>query len=319
MLEGMLRAVAVLSTFLLAAAIAQRPLDHVSDFDVPPPLKQPPKPKHARPYEPALPESDAPWTLPEKMFELFVKRSALYEENAHKFVCDETVELARYDRNGEASSGKQWRHAYYLSGDGFDLIETRLKLRKDGSVRLGSPARFQDDLRFPPSYAWLLLFNDVNRGVISVRYVEERVEGFGLVHEIHFRGGLPFQAGKDVREWEGTLLVDAATLSPLSIVAEPRGQNERLQEAYRRYVRSLKVSIFGMINFRSKPEARGYRAQIDFDRIHDGLRFPSRVRYDTFELVSGEEVLPVMASTRWYDGYRFTAVDIEEHLGTSRD
>ena len=105
----------------------------------------------------------------------------------------------------------------------------------------------------------------------------------------------------------------------MSIVAEPRGQNERLQEAHRRHARSLKVSIFGVINFRSKPEARGYRAQMDFDRVHKGLRFPSRVRYDTFKLVSGEDVLPVMASTRSYDGYRFTTVDIEEHLGTSRD
>ena len=73
MLEGV-RAVAVLSTFLLLAAIAERPMDRVSNFDIPPPLKQRPKPKHARPYEPALPESDAPWGLPEKMFELFEKR-----------------------------------------------------------------------------------------------------------------------------------------------------------------------------------------------------------------------------------------------------
>ena len=152
-----------------------------------------------------------------------------------------------------------------------------------------------------------------------LRHVEERVEGFGIVHEVHFRGGLPFQAGKDVREWEGTLLVDAATLSPLSLVAEPRGQRERLAELYERYARSLKVSIFGLINFSAKPEARGYRARVEFDRVHDGLRFPTRVRYDTFELVSGEAVIPVMASTRSYDGYRFTAVDTEELLGTPRD
>ena len=38
-------------------------------------------------------------------------------------------------------------------------------------------------------------------------------EGFDWVRRIQFRGALPFTDGRDIRQWEGTVLVDAFTHS----------------------------------------------------------------------------------------------------------
>ena len=61
------------------------------------------------------------------------------------------------------------------------------------------------------------MFSDVKEPYFDFRLVETRFDGFDLVHEIQFRGSLPFTDGKDIRQWEGVVLIDAFKFTPLEI------------------------------------------------------------------------------------------------------
>jgi hypothetical protein len=106
-------------------------------------------------------------------------------------------------------------------------------------------------------------------------------------------------------------LIDAVTFTPLEIRAEPTGQADRINAMYRRWAQS-----FNLIGFRLAPRPLGYRARIQFRYRREGLSFPTELRYDTFRAVSGNNVVPVRASTRSYSEYRIIKVETQQELGT---
>ena len=295
---------------LILAVLFQDAFGHEQDFEVPPP-QPPPTFESAREYAPVLRETGGDWGLSAAMVERLAEQSARHAEYALRFTCDETVLVARYGGDDSVDKEKRRRFAYFLVRDGSDgsLIEHRRKLDADGSMRASSKGSFKDDDLVPPPFAWWSLFAVANRPYFSFRHVGERAAGFDSVTEIQFRGVLPFDGGRDIREWEGTILVDADG-APVSIVAEPRGQHGRIREIHRRYVQALK--IMG-ISLRRRP--LGVRLELEFGTLHEERRFPTRSRVDRFQAVTSARVVPLRASTRNYDNYRFTRVDTDEELG----
>jgi len=238
------------------------------------------------------------------------ERAATYAGYAQRFTCDEDARRAEYDGEGSVSREEARSYAYILQRgpSGLGIRELRQELTADGKIKAGE---VQDEEPFPPAYLWVFLFSRFNEPYFSYRLVADRFDGFDWVYEIEFRGSLPFSSGRDIREWQGTVLVDAVTHAPLEIEAEPSSQVERIQELYRKY-----QSSFNLLGGRTAPPPLGYRAWVQF-RYRDpesGLLFPTELRYDTFRAVTTSRVLPVRASTRTYTKYKIYKVSESQQL-----
>jgi hypothetical protein len=259
----------------------------------PPPPDAKKKPKEEKP------KPEAPWQIPEDLRAQLARTADRYKEYALRFTCLETVRLARYDADGEASDESVRRYAYLLEreGEGETLREYRQKVREDGTPRGGE---VRDEEPFPPAYAWVQLFSRFAQSFFAYRDRGERVEGYDWVREIEFRGALPFTDGKDIRQWEGTALVDAVTLSPIEIHAQPTGQDARVRALYDRWSQA-----FSIIGLHMAPRPLLYGAFVQLGLRKDGLSFPTEMRYDTRIAVSAKRSVPRQASSRRYDGYQF--------------
>jgi hypothetical protein len=279
---------------------------------IPPPLPPEPPPEEDDandPYQPVGPDSDAPWLVDRDLVARLADRCARYAEYVRRFTTDETARSAEYDRAGEVSDERIRRYGYLLRDiGGRGLYEIRQELGKDGTLKPGEVA---DPEPFPPAYAWVYLFSKINQPYFSYRYLGDRFDGFDWIHEIQFKGSLPFTDGKDIRQWEGTILVDAVSYTPLEIRAEPLGQHDRIEELYRRY-----NSSFNIMGMRTAPKPLGYRAQIQF-RFRESrsqLAFPTELRYDTFRAISTTRIAPVSASIRTYSDYRIFSAETEQQV-----
>jgi hypothetical protein len=265
---------------------------------IPPPTPKAPPPEHAGNYRSIIPPSDDPWVLEGEVLEALFHKAAIYREYTRRFDCTETARLADYNGRGEVSGEQVRQYGYLLvkSPSADAVAEYRQLVTKTGEVRSGE---VKDEEPFPPAYAWVFLFSRFNEPYFSLRYVGERFDGFDWVHEIQFRGSLPFTNGKDIRQWEGIVLIDAVTHTPLEIRAEPLGQADRIDAMYRQW-----SSSFNMLGMRTGAKPLGYRAHIQFRHKQEGLSFPTELRYDTFRAVSPTQIVPHRASTRVYDKYR---------------
>jgi len=264
----------------------------------PAPEEQPPAPGAAR-QEPV-------WGLPSELLEKLARVADLYRDYALRLTSIETVRVATYGASGEAEKETSRRYAYllYREAGGSSLRELRHKVRPDGTI---TNEEVRDEEPFPPAYAWVELFGRSHQPFFAYRDRGERFEGYDWVREIEFRGALPFTDGKDIREWEGTVLVDGFTGVPIELRAEPSGQAERLRLLFDRWSRS-----FRLLGARLGPRPLGYRCRILFLERRDGLRFPTELRYDVFRAVSAVETVPTRASIRRYDQYRFFRVEEKE-------
>jgi hypothetical protein len=292
-----------------AAGLAQSPPGQGSPDGnpVPPVIPKPPTPKTAGNYSPVLVESDQPWGLGPDMIQELYQRAGIYEGYTKRFACNETARLARYS-NGEVSSEKVRRYGYLLTTlpSGFGVHEIRQEFAKDGSVR---PGAIDDEDPFPAAYAWVFLFSRFNEPYFSFRLLADRFDGFDWVLEFEFRGSLPFTTGKDIRQWQGRVILDAVTKTPLEIIAEPVGQHERLEALYRKW-----SSSFNVLGLRTGPKPLGHQARVQFRHRREGLTFPTELRYDTFRAVAPQRVVKSRASIRKYDGYKIYVIKDETEI-----
>ena len=276
---------------------------------IPPPLPPRPTPEDAFGYTPLVPDSDTPWGLDEALLGPLHEKAAVYRAYMRKFSCEEEARLADYDAGGSVSSESTNRYGYILikSSTGDAVREYRQEVAKNGKLKEGE---VKDEEPFPPAYAWVFLFSRFNGSYFSYRYIEERFDGFDWIHEIEFKGSQPFTDGKDIRQWEGSVLIDAVTYTPLEIRAEPLGQLDRIKALYQRW-----ASSFNFMGMRSAPKPLGFRAEIQFRERRESLAFPTELRYDTFRAVGGGQILPTRASIRTYRNYQIQRVDVEQELG----
>jgi hypothetical protein len=233
--------------------------------------------------------------------------SGAYERRATGFTAMETARSARYE-GGEAGKEDVRRYAYILQTAeqriGVDEIRNSIGKRGD----LGG--RVDDGERFPPAYGWIYLFHEVNQPFFSYRLLGDGFEGFDWVRRIQFRGALPFTDGRDIRQWEGVILVDAVTNTPIEIRAQPSSQVERLRQQFQNWSKS-----FNLAGYRTGPRPFGYRCEVEFRERRVGLTYPSRLRYDTFRAVSPRRTVRWAASSRFYSDYRLFGVETEETVG----
>lgn len=281
---------------------------------LPPPLPRREVPDSAREFDRMARERDnIPWGLPDALLESLYRVATLYNDYTRRFTCTETARLADYNASGEVS-GEKVRHYGYLlvrGTEGGTVREYRQKIDDRGRIRTGE---VKDQEPFPPAYAWVFLFSRFNQPYFAYRYIEERFDGFDWVHEIEFKGSLPYTDGKDIRQWEGHVLVDAVHYTPIEIVAEPAGQRERIEALYRRWAAS-----FSFMGLRAAPRPFGYRARVQFRLRRESLAFPTELRYDTFRAVAVNQVLPIRASTRSYSDYRITEVTSQPSIADENE
>ena len=251
-----------------------------------------------------LPDFEGEWGLPEDLLAKLALMSDVYADRATGFTATETARSANYDA-GEAGKEKIRQYAYILrTGDVPPAFE---EIRNAIGRRGGIGKEVTDSELFPPAYGWIFLFHERHQPYFAYRLVDERFEGFDWVREIQFRGALPFSDGKDIRQWEGTILVDAVHNTPIEIRAQPSSQSERLRQMFQNWSKS-----FNLAGYRTGPRPFGYRCEVEFRERRAGLTFPSRLRYDTFRAVSPKRTVPWEASSRTYGDYRLFGVATEE-------
>jgi len=295
---------AVVVALPVAAQMSERQ-DSLPD-PVPPPVPKQTPPRDVPKYESIV--EDAPeeeWGLPDEMLASVQRTAAVYEEYARRFVCDEEARLAEYDDAEQVSKEKVRKYGYLLlrGSVGDPVREFRQNIGKNGQTK----GEVEDSEQFPPAYMWVFLFSEFYEPYFSFRVVETRFEGFDLVHEIHFRGSLPFTDGKDIRQWEGRVLLDAFYFTLLELEAEPMGQSQRLDGLYRLWSQS-----FNLLGMRTGKKPLGFSAKLQFGFKKGDLRFPTSLRYDTHRAVGPEQLIMVRASTRAYTKYKFTGVTTED-------
>jgi len=300
------RKATILAALLALGFLAPARAQNEPKADTPEP---PPPPPPVETVEPA-------WELPKETLDILRLRSEVYRDYAVRFICAETVRVAHYDASAEATSEKTQYFDYMLLREGADLKEYReiVKKRqknKDNSDAAADGKKVDDEeQRFPPAFAWVFLFDSFYQPYFMFRNLGDRFEGFDWVHEIQFRGALPFTDGRDIREWEGTVLVDAVTHTPIEIRAEPTAQRERIRALFDRWSQG-----FNLVGVRLAPRPFGYRCRVVFGLRRDSLTFPTELRYDTFRATGPKQFVPWMASVRVYNDYKFFKTETTETPG----
>jgi len=274
--------------------------------DISPPPPRPPaevpksSDKDAGPdpaYMTLLPDDGSPWGLKPELAGTLAAVAEKYREYAVKFTCTETVRKAKLD-DREAKKETSHTYGYLLErGDGQSIREFRQRMKADGTVTNNEVV---DAEAFPPAYEWVFLFSKANQSYFAYRERGDRFEGYDWVRIIEFKGAIPYTDGRDIRQWDGVALLDATTMTPVEIRAEPGRQQERLRLLLDRWRQS-----FNLAGFRTGPKPVGFSGRVLFQTRRDQLTFPTQLRYGAFRAVTPKSTEPTEASTRDYAAYHF--------------
>jgi hypothetical protein len=233
-----------------------------------------------------------------------------YLDYAVRFTSIETVRKAKFEGD-EAKKEVSKKYGYLLERDPDQAIrEYRQKMKSDGTI---TSNEVNDAEAFPPAYAWVFLFSKTNQPYFAYRERGDRFEGYDWVRVFEFKGAVPYTDGKEIRQWDGVVLIDAATLTPVEIRAEPSHQAERLKMLFDRWAQS-----FNVIGFRVGPKPFGYSGRVLFQTRKDNLSFPTQLRYTSFRAVSPKRTEPTEASTRDYADYKFFKTTTNEKTGPTK-
>lgn len=299
------------SPYLLCLAVclvvspAAAQVDDNLPIPIPPPLPPRELPDDLPKYKSIIEDApDEEWKLPQPLLESLRRTAVVYEAYSRRFVCDEEARVAEY-KDGEVKKEDSNRYGYLLTRGsvGEPVRESRQNITSDGKYK----GNVEDNEPFPPAYAWVFLFSEFYEPYFDFRVVDERFEGFDPIIEIHFRGSLPFTDGKDIRQWEGKILVDAIYFTPLQLDAEPMGQAERMDVLFRQWAQS-----FNLLGFKTGQKPLGYTAALSFGLKKGDLRLPTSLRYDTRRVVAPNETVMVRASSRIYTNYKITTIGTGE-------
>lgn len=261
-------------------------------------------------YLTLLPDDGSPWGLSKELAAQLAGVAERYVAYAVKFTSVETVRKANFD-GGEAKKETSKRYGYLLErGNDQSIREYRQKMKGDGTI---TATEVNDAEAFPPAYAWAFLFSKSNQPYFAYRERGDRFEGYDWVRVFEFKGAVPYTDGKEIRQWDGVVLVDATTLTPVEIRAEPSRQQERLKALFSRWAQS-----FNLIGFRVGQKPFGYSGRVLFQTRRDELTFPTELRYTSFRAISPTRTEPTAASTRDYASYRFFVTPTVERPGTTK-
>jgi len=255
---------------------------------------------------PACSEPDAPSReLPQQLLTDLAVRSARYLEQAPRFHCVESVRNIRY-----RETGRRVRESEYLfepggTHDGNVVPDFRFRVRPEGRIRTRH-SRHTDT--FPSTADWVKLFSAENQPWFIYRDLGIRVEGFDLVREIEFRGWFPLVDGRDIREWEGTALVEVTRMNLVEVRARPLNQEARVAKLFDRWSRAFKIKVgisagpflMPFVTFRLARKPLAHDLFLRFDHPHDDVRLPTELRYETRRQVSPDDSVAQSTSVRRY-------------------
>src|SRR5258706_3372829 len=300
------------ATALAIAVLAMLPPPVPPDSGLSSPPERPPS-AHKPPdkdqdpdpaYMTLLPDDGSAWGVLPELASRLAGVAEKYLEYAVKFTCDETVRKARFD-DREAKKETSRNYGYLLErGDGQTIREFRQRMKSDGTV---TTTEVDDAEAFPPAYAWVFLFSKANQPYFAYRERGDRFEGYDWVRIFEFKGAVPYTDGRDIRQWDGVALLDATTMTPVEIRAEPGHQQERLKQLVERCTQS-----FNVVGFRTGPQAIGFSGRVLFQTRRDKLTFPTQLRYSSFRAVTPKSTEPTEASTRDYSAYHFFKTTTDE-------
>jgi len=218
-------------------------------------------------YLTLLPDDGSPWGISSELAAQLAAVAERYVAYAVKFTSVETVLKAQFD-DGEAKKETSKRYGYLLErGDDQSVREYRQKMKGDGTV---TSTEVTDAEAFPPAYAWAFLFSKSNQPYFAYRERGDRFEGYDWVRVFEFKGAVPYTDGREIRQWDGVALVDASTLTPVEIRAEPSRQQERLKALFSRWTQS-----FNLAGYRTGPKPIGFSGRVLFQTRRDNLTFPT--------------------------------------------
>jgi hypothetical protein len=253
---------------------------------------------------------DSPWGLPDDLLAVLADRTRTYLEQAPGVACSETVRSVRYR---QAKRFVDERHYVFEPGgsdDGIVVPEFHFEVKPTGVVR-ARPSRNRVG-KFPSASDWARLFSAEYQPWFMYRDRGTRVEGYDWVRAIDFRGWFPLSEGRDIREWEGTALVEVMTMSLVEVRARPLNQEACLAKRFERWSRSLEIGIglsvgpFFIPFTTLKPARRplGHEVVVRFDHRHGDLRLPALLEYEARQAVSRHETAPWGLSTRRFSDCR---------------
>ena len=313
-------ALAACCVLLLAALPPPVPPD--SQLSPPPKPAPPPAPqpeqnqekKEEEPPDPAymtmLPDDGSPWGLAPELAGKLSAVAERYSDYAVRFTSIETVRKAKFD-GSEAKKETSKKYGYLLVRNPDQRIqEFRQKMKGDGTITANE---VNDAEAFPPAYEWVFLFSKTNQPYFAYRERGDRFEGYDWVRVIEFKGAVPYTDGREIRQWDGVVLVDAATLTPVEIRAEPSHQAERLRMLFESWAQSFNVA-----GFRVGPKPFGFSGRVLFQTRKDELTFPTQLRYTSFRAVDPKHTEPTEASTRDYAEYKFFQTGTSEKTGAAK-
>jgi hypothetical protein len=261
-------------------------------------------------YMSLLPDDGSPWGIAPDLAAKLAAVAEQYAAYAVKFTSVENVRKAKFS-DGEAKKETVKNYGYLLdSADDQSVREFRQKMRGDGTI---TDTAVNDAEAFPPAYAWVFLFSKSNQSYFAYRERGDRFDGYDWVRIFEFKGAVPYTDGREIRQWDGVVLLDAATLTPVEIRAEPSRQQERLKALFERWSQS-----FNIIGFRVGQKPFGFSGRVLFQTRRDNLTFPTQLRYTTFRAVTPKHTEATEASTRDYTQYRFFKTGTEEKPGTTK-
>jgi hypothetical protein len=236
-----------------------------------------------------------PWELPDDLLAGLTRRAEEYERAALTFECRETMRRVKFPRPGKVDERAANEVTYLLTLEDGSLVPVR---------RRGRSLRGPRKMKAPPAHAWTQLFAAHIQPYMAYRDVGEIPHAFGPARKIQFRGAVPYTDGKDIREWEGVVLVDAFSLLPLEIDARPLNFWPRLRHQHAAYLQSFRFVFFGTVfHFKKKP--LGDRVHVRFDKQSNGLTLPVEARVEKVEMVSPDQVITRKRTHVDYDSYRF--------------
>jgi len=233
-------------------------------------------------HDPIYDQQDTPWGLPNELLERLADQAEAYGTATMNLTFRESTQRLKYPR-GRINEGAVRQSDYVFTLDDGVMVSVPAKGHGSSTKRYGKS-------KAPPAHAWMQLFSGTNQPYFAFRDLGEVPHAFGKARKIQFRGSLPYDDGADIRQWEGTVLIDSYSLQLLELDAEPLHLWPRLEQQRRKYVQSFKLVLFvQLIRFKKRPIAE--RVHVRFDVQPNGMWLPADSDVERFELVAPDRAL----------------------------
>gem|GEM_PF-5456819 len=244
-----------------------------------------------------------PWTsLPADLASLLSAKAEAYREAATGFSCRKQIRKVKFS-GGTARKGKKRTYDYLFieKESGRQLIARHFKPgSRSGNGRKSRPS-------LPEPLLWTQLFDKATASTLKYRIGQPLREDGQLVLPIEWRSFLPFDKGRNIGEWSGTIFLQQSSGNPIRLEATPNFQSELIEAQRERYNQAMQFSIVPFYSRKLAPYPDMREVKVLFGDVHEGLAFPALVTLRMFRKTGRKENdrRLLKAYEIRYDAYRF--------------